>query len=40
MNMYEIRGWDMKLEVKTNLKVTHAPKMTIDIMPTHRDLTA
>ena len=38
MNMHEVRGWDMKFAVKTQLKVTHAPKMTSDLMPTNRDL--
>ena len=39
MNMYEVRGWDFSLEVKTQLKVTHALELTPDLMQTHRDLT-
>ena len=38
MNMHEVRGWDFSLGVKTQLKVTHAPKLTSDLMQTHRDL--
>ena len=38
MNMHEVRGWDFSLEVKTQLKVTHAQKLTSDLMQTHRDL--
>ena len=40
MNMHEVRGWDMTLEIKTQLKVTRAPKMTSNLMPTLRDLIA
>ena len=39
MNMHEVRGWDFSLEVKMQLKVTHAQELTSDLMQTHRDLT-
>ena len=38
--MYEVRGWDFSLEVKTQLKITHAQELTSDLMQTHHDLTA
>ena len=40
MNMHDVRGWDMRLEVKMQLKVTHAPELTSDLIHTHCDLTA
>ena len=40
MYMYVVKGWDMTLEVKTQLNVTNAPKMTSNLIPTHRDLIA
>ena len=39
MNMHEVRGWDKTLEFKMQMKVTHAPELTSDLMHTHRDLT-
>ena len=30
MNMHEVRGWDLSLERKTQLKVTHTPELTSD----------
>ena len=39
ISMDEVRGWDFSLEVKTQLKVTHAQELTSDLMQTHRDLT-
>ena len=38
MNKHEVKGWDMKLKFKMQLKVTHAPELTSDL--THCDLTA
>ena len=40
MNVHEVRCWDMVLEVKMQLKVTHAPLLTSDLIHIHRDLTA
>ncbi len=40
MNMHEVRGWDMRLEVKMELKVTNAPELTSDLIHTYCDLTA
>ena len=37
--MYEVRGWDFSLEVKTQLEVTHAQKLSSDLMQTNCDLT-
>ena len=39
VNMHEVRGWDILLEVKMQLKVTHAQELTSDLIKTHRDLT-
>ena len=39
MNMHEVRGLDFSLEVKMQLKVTHVPELTPDLMQTHCDLT-
>ena len=40
MNTHEVKGWNMRLEVKVQLKVTHAPELTSDLKHTHCDLTA
>ena len=40
MNVHEVRGWEVRLEVKTQLKVTLAPELTSDLIHTHCDLTA
>ena len=40
MNMHEVKGLDMMLEVKMQMKVTHALLLTSDLMHTHHDLTA
>ena len=39
INTHEIRVWDFSLEVKTQLKVTHAQELPSDLMQTYRDLT-
>ena len=37
MNMHEVRGYYFLLEIKTQWKVPHAPKLTSDLMQTHCD---
>ena len=35
-----VKGWDMRLEVKIQVKVKHAQELTFDLIHTHCDLTA
>ena len=39
VNMHEVKGWDFSLDVKIQLKVTHAPALTSDLIQSYRDLT-
>ena len=40
MTVHEVRCWDMRLEVKMQLKVIHALELTSDLIHTHYDLTS
>ena len=40
MNMHEVKGWDIRLEVKTQLNVKHAAELTYDLIQTHCNLIA
>ena len=39
INKHEVKGWDMRLEVKTQLNVTHTPELTSELIRTHCNLT-